>query len=221
MGGEIAWEAEMAHTHSLALCAQATVVIDNVTDPADAVGAVADALTKADLTILLPPPSPPPPSTSPSPPPPAPPPPAPPPPTLPPPSVSPLTQLTPIPAHGVQVLRGDSEDPVQVVCLRPGDEAVTSAPWGRETIATNCCTRETPGEPQRCRRRSAAIQLTSPDNDSCVVGKSEPPPDYIEPLTYGEAVERCAAFGYEICKKSCVNGGCLYNLHPVYTSLPC
>ena len=55
----------MVHKRSLALCAQVTVVIDNVTDPADAVGAVADALTKADLTILLPPPSPPPPSTSP------------------------------------------------------------------------------------------------------------------------------------------------------------
>ena len=48
----------MAHAHPLALSAQVTVEIDNVTNPADAVEAVADALATADLTIISPPPSP-------------------------------------------------------------------------------------------------------------------------------------------------------------------
>ena len=55
----------------------------------------------------------------------------------------------------------------------------------------------------------------------CVVGQSSSSPPYIEALTYGEAVQRCEKHGLELCKASCLGTGCFYNMHPVYTSLPC
>ena len=94
---------------------------------------------------------------------------------------------------------------------------VTEAPYGRQTIAGQCCTRAGEehgrGDSQACRRWVIL--------GGCVVGQSSSSPPYIEALTYGEAVQRCEKHGLELCKASCLGTGCFYNMHPVYTSLPC
>jgi len=97
--------------------------------------------------------------------------------------------------------------------LHPGDEAVTTAPYKRQEIATQCCTRS--GD---CRR-----YIGDNDDDGCVSGRSfgSKGTPYVEQLTYGEALERCRALDLVLCAQSCEGMGCGYNAHPVFTSLPC
>ena len=107
-------------------------------------------------------------------------------PALPPPSPPPL----PIPADGISIVEGRGPL-VSVRCLRPGDEAVTTAPFGRLTIATQCCT--TSGE---CRR-----YIGTKDDRGCMAGLSSPGngAPFIDALTYGEAVGRCSSLGLVLC----------------------
>jgi len=132
-------------------------------------------------------------------------------PAPPPPPPSPPPPPPGIPAEGVQVLQGSRTGAQLVTCVRPGDEQVETAPWKLETIAAQCC--ETDGT---CRRQDV--------DGTCVAGVSDKtinPGGGIEPMTYGEAVVKCAQLGLELCDKSCAGKGCGYNRHPVWSRLPC
>jgi len=133
-------------------------------------------------------------------------------PATPPPPPSPTPTLPAIPLDGVQVIDGKSGAFVQ--CLMPGDEATTSATFGRRTIALQCCDSD-----GTCRRH-----LGSNDNDpatGCLARKSSAPAPYITVHTYGQAAAKCASLGKQLCDKTCRGSGCRYDSHPVYTRLPC
>eukprot|EP00965_Chrysotila_dentata_P067677 2239976-Pleurochrysis_carterae.AAC.2 len=92
-----------------------------------------------------------------------------------------------------------------LACLKPGQEdtKTISADGYNSIIAAQCCTSN-----GQCRRKS---------DGECVAGDSP----NVEPMTYSENVQRCEVLGLVMCSQSCVNTGCLYNNHPVYTNLPC
>lgn len=126
--------------------------------------------------------------------------------------------VPPIPETGAMVLRGDdkSEKPAPLACLMPGDDARkyhvestdnSSEPYGRNTIAAQCCTVR-----GWCHRKF---------KNECISGFSSDQPPHIEPMTWGENAQLCESYGLYMCKKSCVDDGCGYNKHPVYTGIPC
>jgi len=122
---------------------------------------------------------------------------------------SPPPPVTAIPAEGVKVLSGGNAEATLVKCMWPGDEQVTTADHGRKTIAAQCC--EADGT---CRRQV---------DGTCVAGKSTRGTEGsgIEPMTFGEAVAKCAQLNLELCDRSCAGSGCNYNSHPVWSRLPC
>jgi len=137
--------------------------------------------------------------------------PSPPPPRTPPPPYRPPSQpLSDIPAPGIQIIQGDNSGAF-VACLRPSGANVTAAPWGKETIALQCC-KTNSGE---CVRR------LDNDNSKCLAGMSGEQAPYITQHTYGQAAKACASMEMELCTKSCAGTGCSYNRHPVYTRLLC
>jgi hypothetical protein len=118
----------------------------------------------------------------------------------------------------VQVRRGDALDSESdvaafVACLLPGvDDLTTTADFDRKTIATQCCD-----------SNGGCFRRFDDDNSKCVAGYSieASGSPYITPHTYAEALSICSSLELRLCEKSCKGKGCSYNLHPVYTSLPC
>eukprot|EP00965_Chrysotila_dentata_P013481 446889-Pleurochrysis_carterae.AAC.1 len=151
---------------------------------------------------------PPPPLSSPPPPPPSPPPPSPPPPP-PPPSPPPPPRHS-LPAAGIMVVAGSKVGADMLACLKPGQEdtKTLNIDGYLPTIAAQCCSSS-----GTCHREFNNATLT----DNCIAGRSP----NVEPMTYSENVQRCEALGLVMCSQSCVNTGCSYNNHPVYTNLPC
>ena len=121
------------------------------------------------------------------------------------------------------MLDGNAKDETggALFCLWPGDDAVTSAEdLGAglaksidklsPTIAAQCCTVE-----GVCRRTVSEV------DGSCIGGEGHHighPRDthYLTPMTYAQAVGRCAGLGLVMCNRSCVGEGCNYNEHPVW-----
>jgi len=147
-------------------------------------------------------------------------------------------------------LAGDSAEINVLFCLWPGDEAVTSATeriewppplFGRFSpvftaqpqIAAQCCAPSTLQTPHSgdCRRRATRDGSASGTDDDCVAGQSPEaafapdgrafPPRALERMTYGDTVARCGALGLRLCRQSCAHQGCFYDMHPVYSALPC
>ena len=115
-------------------------------------------------------------------------------------------------------------DGVMAFCLRPGMENVRSVAdvAGATTamrnpqIAAQCCTAAA-----ECRRASTSTGGYSNNLNECQAVYSGASSPFITLMTYGETVAKCASVGLQLCAQSCVNEGCYYNRHPVYTSLPC
>ena len=131
---------------------------------------------------------------SPPPPPPSPlsPPPSPPSPPLPPPPPA-------FPSKGVLILDGNSNTQA---CVHDA----TATRHLNVAIAAQCCDGST------CKRKSSS------SNDDCIAGMWSSSFEY---TTWQEASSRCAALGYTLCDKNCVNAGCNYNSIWVWTSEPC
>merc|ERR1712087_72108 len=125
-----------------------------------------------------------------------------------------------IPASGVAVLDGGRAEATPLFCLFPGDESVTAVPTGmtvrpsRRTIAAQCC-----GRDGVCYRRYNPKATAT--NADCVAGLSQGTAPHITEMTYAEASEWCISRGLRLCAQSCKGEGCSYDVHPVYSQLPC
>ena len=40
-------------------------------------------------------------------------------------------------------------------------------------------------------------------------------------MTYEQTKDKCASLGLQLCDHSCKNQGCSYNVHPVWSGVPC
>merc|ERR1719181_263957 len=105
-----------------------------------------------------------------------------------------------------------NKDNNPLACLKPGlnDETMTWPGMRHERIAAQCCTSD--GE---CRRK------VGPGGGECVAGDSGMENGLITEFTYAKNEEFCAEKGLVMCKRSCKGGGCFYNRHPVFSSIPC
>jgi len=149
----------------------------------------------------------------------------------PPPSLPPVR----IPAAGIAILPGNSPTNVPLFCLFPGDEDVTSsqgrAEWPpperdqdviRTYIAAQCCASDRPDAVKGCRRRATADGQGSTSDEDCVAGVySDASSNTFVKNTYVETVVLCSAMDLVLCSQSCAGEGCKYNLHPVYSGIPC
>jgi len=108
------------------------------------------------------------------------------------------------------VVAGSKVGADMLACLKPGQEdtKTLNIDGYLPTIAAQCCSSS-----GTCHREFNNATLT----DNCIAGRSP----NVEPMTYSENVQRCEALGLVMCSQSCVNTGCSYNNHPVYTNLPC
>jgi len=100
-------------------------------------------------------------------------------------------------------------------CLLPGrDDKTTQVNVDRQQIAPQCCS-STDGT---CTRF-----IDSNDDSGCLAGFSDTKdaPSYLTPFTYGQTAALCASLDLTLCNQSCVDTGCAYNYHPVYSNLPC
>ena len=131
---------------------------------------------------------------------------------------APTPAPTRIPASGVKVVNGNGDG--GYFCLMPenadattvGDVPGASSTSSFSTIAGQCCAAG--NSPTSCRRQI---------DGECVAGNSKhvEPRGSIYPATYDHLYGYCAHHNLEICEQSCANTGCGYDLHPVYTSIPC
>ena len=78
-------------------------------------------------------------------------------------------------------------------------------------------------DPGNCRRRATPEGLASDTDEDCVAGASHARVSLptFKAMTYGDTVAKCEALGLGLCNQSCVYQGCYYNMHPVYSGLPC
>jgi hypothetical protein len=151
---------------------------------------------------------------------------------------------TPVPATGIAILDGNSRFKRALFCLWPGDEDVKSKyiwPGKNKFIAAQCCVpvveegslkwwpsppdKPSPpaGDKEACRRLALDSGEPSDEAEDCIAGvfDRDPEKNTFVPMTYGQAVSACDAKGLVLCEQSCVNTGCAYNEHPVYSALPC
>ena len=112
---------------------------------------------------------------------------------------APAPAAPPFPAQGVLILDGNSNTQA---CVHDA----TATRHLNVAIAAQCCDGST------CKRKSSS------SDDDCIAGMWSSSFEY---TTWQEASSRCAALGYTLCDKNCVNAGCNYNSIWVWTSEPC
>ena len=146
----------------------------------------------------------------------------------------------------MQVVTG--RDGALVQCLLPGvDDTTTEATWGRGIIATQVTslplliqgprwlssrkcihvyehTKCVTPPPQCCEADGTCRRYVGTnDEEGCVAGFSDRDGDGrdIAKYTWSAALAKCESLGLTLCDKWCRGNGCLYDRHPVYTSIPC